>query len=50
MIAYDCDSSAIGVFFLWEHLADNRGVCDILTLVVWDVVEQDDMEGVSTLH
>ena len=48
MIASNCDLGATGVFFLWAHLPDNGGVCDLLTLVVWDVTEQDDIECVST--
>ena len=49
-IASDYDSGEIGVFFFGEHLSDNGCVCDILTLVMWVVVKQDEMEGVSTRH
>ena len=34
VIDSNCDSGVIGVFFLWAHLTDNRGVCDILTSVL----------------
>ena len=47
-IASDFGSGDIGVFFLWEHLADNGGEYDLLKLVMWDVGKQDYMEGVIT--
>ena len=34
VIDSNCNSGVIGVFFLWAHLTDNRGVCDILTSVL----------------
>ena len=48
VIVSNCDLGLTGVFFLWVHLSENGGVRDLLMLFMWDVVKQDDMEGVST--